>query len=141
MVGDLPSPTSKPTLFKSSLIGSSVLLTGNSVFHMCRFKVQLLWSAFAFNCWQFIGIEWDHSLSFFDTVIKAKQQFDNNFFMDVMGIAAWEIWKLRNGKIFRNEDVSLDLWKVNFEGSLLLNLSRMTVIRRAGLEAWWSVFS
>jgi hypothetical protein len=56
---------------------------------------------FSSECWSYLGIFWDHSLYFFDTMKKAKVGFNLSFFMEICSIAAWEIWKQRNGKIFR----------------------------------------
>jgi hypothetical protein len=37
---------------------------------------------------------------------SAKRAFDKNFFMEIMSITAWEIWKQRNNVIFRNESLA-----------------------------------
>jgi hypothetical protein len=52
-------------------------------------------------CWNSLGIQWGHGLYFFDTIKKAKSEWQYGFFMEVFSIAAWEIWKQRNERIFR----------------------------------------
>jgi hypothetical protein len=47
-------------------------------------------------------------------MLKAKQEFSSAFFMEIFSIAAWEIWKQRNGKIFRGIVPSFASWKNNF---------------------------
>jgi hypothetical protein len=56
---------------------------------------------FSAECWSYLGIFWDHSLYFFDTMKKARLDFNFSFFMEIFSITAREIWKQRNGKIFR----------------------------------------
>jgi hypothetical protein len=40
------------------------------------------------------------TLYFFDTIAKAKADCQHDFFV-IFAIAAWEIWRQRNDKIFR----------------------------------------
>lgn len=56
---------------------------------------------FSISCWNYIGVQWDHSLDFFNMIMVAKDLF-RKFFMEILAILAWEIWKLRNNAIFRN---------------------------------------
>jgi hypothetical protein len=42
--------------------------------------------------------------------------------MHVVLIAAWEIWKMRNQRIFDNENFSINSWFVNFKSQCLLCL-------------------
>jgi hypothetical protein len=37
-------------------------------------------------------------------------------------IASWEIWKLRNGKIFDDQSSRLGLWIMRFKEKVLLHL-------------------
>jgi hypothetical protein len=48
---------------------------------------------FNYECWDYLGINWDHSLQFFDTIWKAKQDSHIGLFMEVFSITAWEIWR------------------------------------------------
>jgi hypothetical protein len=73
---------------------------------------------FSYECWDYLGISWDHSLLFFDTIQKAKQDFSNNLFMEIFSMAAWEIWKQRNGKIFRGTPPKLSELERQFPGML-----------------------
>ncbi|KAJ1283790.1 hypothetical protein BS78_03G153800 [Paspalum vaginatum] len=57
--------------------------------------------AFSTMCWHHIGIHWDFTLPFFDMMIKAKTDSNLHFFMEIFIIAAWHIWKQRNGFIFQ----------------------------------------
>uniref|UniRef100_A0A0A9D7I7 Reverse transcriptase zinc-binding domain-containing protein n=1 Tax=Arundo donax TaxID=35708 RepID=A0A0A9D7I7_ARUDO len=69
---------------------------------------------FSTRCWNFIGIQWDHSLPFFDTIQTSRAACQHHFFMEVFIIAAWEIWKQRNAQIFRGTQATFQSWKQNF---------------------------
>jgi hypothetical protein len=58
------------------------------------------------------GISWgldEISLNFFSTIVKAKEQTQHQFFMELFSIAARELWKQRNGKIFRKTTATMKL--------------------------------
>jgi hypothetical protein len=74
-----------------------------------------------------LDIHWDHQLSFFDTIQKSKTEWQLGYFMETFAIAAWEIWKIRNNKIFRREHPSFQTWKVNFSASVKLQLFRLNL--------------
>jgi hypothetical protein len=69
---------------------------------------------FSYECRDYLGINWDRNLQFFDTIWKAKQDSHIGLFMEVFSIAAWEIWKRRNGEIFRGLVPIFQSWKDNF---------------------------
>jgi hypothetical protein len=48
---------------------------------------------FSYECWDYLGITWDHDLHFFNTIQKAKEDFSNNLFMKIFSMAAWKIWR------------------------------------------------
>jgi len=43
---------------------------------------------FSARCRNFIGISWDHVISFFDTIQKAKVECQHQFFMELFIVAA-----------------------------------------------------
>jgi hypothetical protein len=44
----------------------------------------------------------------------AKFSFNKLFFMGVVILASWNMWKQRNGKIFQGERPTFAGWKKNF---------------------------
>jgi hypothetical protein len=90
---------------------------------------------FSSECWDYLDISWDHSLLFFDTIQKAKQEFSAFFFMEIFSIAAWEIWKQRNGKIFRGV-VSSFTSKSNFFICIVRQMYRFNRDVRSALSQW-----
>jgi hypothetical protein len=43
---------------------------------------------FSYECWDYLDINWDHSLQFFNIIQKAKQDNHINLFMEIFSIAA-----------------------------------------------------
>jgi len=58
---------------------------------------------FAGRCWATIGFKWDISLSLPERLESAYQAHDLEFFTEASLIAAWELWKLRNDKVFQRK--------------------------------------
>lgn len=86
------------------------------LFFQCHFSVQ---------CWAFLGIHWDHSLYFFDTIQQANDHWQHKFFMEIFSVAAWEIWKQRNAKIFRNTNPTFDSRKHAFLSTIRTQMYRI----------------
>lgn len=81
---------------------------------------------FSTRCRKFVGISWDHVISFLDTIQKAKVQCQHQFFMDAFIIAAWEIWKQINAQIFSGTQPSFQSWKICFVHTVMLHLHRLS---------------
>ena len=56
---------------------------------------------FSQHYWQHLRIAWNPDLEFFQIAVLARIQFNQRGFLEIFFIAAWHIWKQRNGKIFR----------------------------------------
>jgi hypothetical protein len=81
-------------------------------------------------------INWDHDLQFFNTIQKAKQDFSMNLFMEIFSIAAWEIWKKRNGKIFRGTAPSFQSWNNSFLACSNSQMYRFSRDQWMSLQSW-----
>jgi hypothetical protein len=77
------------------------------VFITICWHIQFFECQYSNACWRYAGIIWDHSTGFFQMLEKARGLFGYPFFMEIFSVAAWEIWKKRNGKIFRGEAPAL----------------------------------
>jgi hypothetical protein len=91
---------------------------------------------FSYECWDYLDINWDHSLQFFDIIQKAKQDNHINLFMEIFSIAAWEIWKQRNRKKIRGLVPSFQSWKDNFLSCSKSQMYRLGRDQRMGLQCW-----
>jgi hypothetical protein len=56
---------------------------------------------FARNYWATIQIQWDDSLQLNDRLVHARAVNNLPFFTEAALIATWELWKLRNDKVFQ----------------------------------------
>lgn len=69
---------------------------------------------FATRVWNYLQITWQAGLSPKACILAASRSFGQPFFLEVVFTAAWNIWILRNGKIFKHENKSFRAWKRNF---------------------------
>ena len=96
---------------------------------------------FAASCWQQIGVQWQLGNPFFQMLESAKQNFGHKFFMETFIIAAWHIWKQRNGLIFENSLASIDIWRRNFKNECFTQAHRMKGTLKTPFLAWSNSWS
>lgn len=70
---------------------------------------------FSARCWRTLGISWPNSNCRLHKVHVARAVWDKPMFLEIFTIAAWEIWKERNDKLFRNIPPSHATWLVRFK--------------------------
>jgi hypothetical protein len=97
--------------------------------------------SFARNCWEKINIEWNLSLSLHPRIAHARQQQNTPFFMEIVIVASWEIWKARNDKIFRNRPVHVGTWFSNFKNQCRLQSLRFRDDLRSAFCFWLDAYS
>ena len=66
--------------------------------------------SFSLACWNKLGFHWDLTLPIGERVFNMMVSTGLNFFIEVFVFAVWEIWNLRNSKIFYNGTPSVRLW-------------------------------
>jgi len=96
---------------------------------------------FAQQCWQKVNVTWNNMQSLPTRVAVARSQSNTGFFMEVVLIAACEIWKMRNRKIFDNDRISLASWFVNFKAQCRLQSVRFKDDLRSSFCVWLDAFS
>lgn len=74
----------------------------------------------------YVRIHWDHS-------------FRKKFFMEILAIMAWEIWKQQNFAIFGNDHPSLSSWKACFNDMLKFYLIRLSPDLNLLISSWFLV--
>jgi hypothetical protein len=79
---------------------------------------------FANQCWAAIGFTWDNSLPLMERLARPRQDHDLQFFTEAALIGAWELWKIRNDKVFQRHDPTLSSWLANFKSQCILHLVR-----------------
>jgi hypothetical protein len=95
---------------------------------------------FARRCWSKILFHWDLSLGIQDRFIKASQEHGIPFFIEAALIAAWELWKLRNNKMFDRGPPSINLWFSNFLTQCNAHLVRFKTDLRSAFSVWLDAF-
>lgn len=96
---------------------------------------------FAKECWAAIHFEWDDSLQLSDRFIQARTASNLPFFSEAALIASWELWKLRNDKVFQRRNLSPSLWLSNLKSQCLLQSVRCKDDLRSAFCVWLDAFS
>jgi hypothetical protein len=88
--------------------------------------------------WNYLQIQWvgnsSHDLQ--QVVSEARRSFGHPFFMDVLILARWNIWILRNGKIFNGERPTFARWRARFIHDISLLQYRIKAKFRDSLLTW-----
>lgn len=96
---------------------------------------------FAIQCWSSINFHWDFSLDLQDRFIAARQVHGLSFFTEAAMLATWEIWKMRNEKVFDRHPPSHGRWLCNFKASGFAQSVRFRVDLRTAFCFWLDAFS
>jgi hypothetical protein len=88
--------------------------------------VHLFWSCpFAAKCWDFICPQRDRNLSVYEAISDMRHRIHKPFAMEIIILASWSIWLVRNNKIFKNERPRFESWKVIYYEELKMINFRM----------------
>jgi len=96
---------------------------------------------FAKECWQKIGFDWEENMELSDRLIRGQVMHNNPCFLEASLIAAWELWKLRNDKVFQRRDPSPSIWLCNFKNQCTLQILRFKDDLRSSFYVWLDSFS
>jgi len=106
---------------------------------------------FAQECWQKIDINWVLSRNIMDRLHQASTILDrlhqaatiHNIpcFTEAAIIASWELWKLRNDKVFLRRVPTLHLWFSNFKSQCLLQSCIFKEVLKTSFCVWLDAFS
>ena len=73
--------------------------------------------------------------------IRARDVHGLEFFTEASIIADWELWKLRNDKVFQRRDPNPSLWLSNFNNQCFLQSVRFKDDLRSSFCVWLDAFS
>jgi hypothetical protein len=79
---------------------------------------------FAVDCWGWLNVQVDTNLDPFQVLQSFRNQLSVPFFMEIIILMCWVIWKSRNDLIFRQVNPSLQKIKDGFRYELSLLLLR-----------------
>jgi hypothetical protein len=114
---------------------------------MCNMRVNetiehLFFSCpLSIQCWNRIEVHWDLTLNIEDRIYQARQDNNLDFFLEMTLLAAWELWKLRNDKIFNRGNHSIARWFSNFQNQCYKHLVRFKADLRSTFRPWLDAFS
>ncbi|KAJ1254632.1 hypothetical protein BS78_K021700, partial [Paspalum vaginatum] len=104
--------------------------------HRRRCGTPLFSCTFATQCCQVLNIQWNHSLSIKDRILHANTTSGLPYFIEVCVLAMWELWKMRNRKIFEGHTASVNLWVVRFKEQVRLQSVRIKEAHRPAVLSW-----
>jgi hypothetical protein len=96
---------------------------------------------FAMQCWSSINFSWDTSLPMLERLTAASNTHNLEFFIEASLIAAWELWKVRNDKIFQRREPNVAVWLANFKNQCILQSVRFMEDLRSSFCFWLDAFS
>jgi len=96
----------------------------------------LLDCQFARQCWAIVNVDVDLELDPFQILQSFKTQLGVPFFMEVIILMSWTIWKSRNDFIFRQTQPSVAVAKENFREEFRLLLLRAKRAYSPMIEQW-----
>jgi hypothetical protein len=70
------------------------------------------------------------------TAEEARRRFNKFFFTEVVSLACWNIWKIRNAKIFENVQPRFATWRSNFIHDISLHAHRFKSDKKQILMEW-----
>lgn len=96
---------------------------------------------FATQCWNSIGFSWDTSMPLVERLVAANNDHNLPFFTEAALIATWELWKLRNDKVFQRRTPTPAIWLANFKNQCNLQSVRFKDDLRSSFYFWLDAIS
>jgi hypothetical protein len=98
---------------------------------------HLFWSClFAQQCWDFVCPQVTNQHSVLEAFYVIKDSLNLPFAVEIIILAAWSIWIIRNRKIFEDQNPSFSAWKIIFKQELQLLSYRMKKKWNVSFKAW-----
>jgi hypothetical protein len=101
----------------------------NSVTLDCQHEealIHLFWSCpFASKCWDSVCPQRAKNLSVLESIVDMKKKINKPFSMEIIILAPWSIWIVRNNKLFGDETTRWSNWKAIFNKELKMLAYRM----------------
>jgi hypothetical protein len=101
---------------------------------------HLFWSCpFAHQCWAFVRPQVTNQHSVLEAFYVIKDSLNLPYAVEIIILAAWSIWIIRNRKIFEDQNPSFSAWKIIFKQELHLLSYRMKKKWSVSFRAWLQI--
>jgi hypothetical protein len=101
---------------------------------------HLFWSCpFAQQCWAFVCPQVTNQHSVLEAFYVIKDSLNLPYAVEIIILAAWSIWTIRNRKIFEDQNPSFSAWKIIFKQELHLLSYRMKKKWSVSFRAWLQI--
>jgi len=98
---------------------------------------HLFWACpFAQHCWGSLHLHVLHLEDSFSNIAAIKDQLNNQFFMVIIILMCWTIWKVRNEMIFNNRQLSLSQARTMFFEEVKLVSQRVKESLKPAFDQW-----
>jgi hypothetical protein len=105
--------------------------------HAYEDRIHLFFECnFSLRIWNYLQFDWRANDDLQMVIAHARKEFAKPFFMEVLMLACWNIWILRNAKIFRGERPTFARWKAGFLHDVWLLRHRIKVKYRDKFLDW-----
>jgi hypothetical protein len=101
-----------------------------------RLRHLFLACLFAKNCWGIIGIQVPSWMQPQRAIRRIKRSLGVLFAMEIIITMCWSIWNVRNGWLFKNEDPTVDQYKLIFKREIKLITHRSKRGYVSQLQVW-----
>lgn len=91
---------------------------------------------FVVQCWVWLNVQVDQNLDPFQTLQSFKDQLSVPFFMEIITLMCWTIWKARNDLIFRQINPMMESAKADFRKEFGLLLLRAKKSYSPQIDQW-----
>lgn len=103
--------------------------------------VHLFWSCpFAQQCWSFLCPQISTQSSILEAFYDIKEKLNLPFAVEIIMLASWSIWIIRNRKIFEGQAPSFMAWKTVLKQELQLLSYRMKKKKEPAFKSWLQLF-
>ena len=92
--------------------------------------------AFSQRIWNYLQIEWQQGDDLYSIVKAARRGFAKPFFSEVVMIACWNLWLVRNDKIFNHIRPRFAVWRSKVIHDFRLLVYRMKAKYRESFVQW-----
>jgi hypothetical protein len=109
---------------------------------LCPYHVTKDWIHLFFDCnfsrriWTYLQVDWEQADNIETMSIRARAAFSKPFFTEIVILAYWHIWKIRNDFIFQHVRPSFRAWVNKFKHEVTLHALRIKDKHSESFKSW-----